>query len=175
MMKKPSITELLKLLDKPALLSWANKQGLAGIDISVKKQEWLNAGISIHSQIQEFVNHGTQFAHIGDQDRFKSFISGKQILGIEVGIETEWFIGRYDMKLKWGNKIYIVDFKRNHKSIYFENKLQLVAYGMAEQCDCYAIISVPEFSIMNFKLDNSEPYIEIIKSLSNIYKQKQII
>jgi len=41
-MKKPSVTELLRILDKPALLNWANKQGLLGIDISVKRKEWLS-------------------------------------------------------------------------------------------------------------------------------------
>jgi hypothetical protein len=68
-----------------------------------------------------------------------------------------------------------MDFKNNSKGIYFENKLQLIGYGMAERCDSFAVVSVPEFTIMNFKVDDRRPYEEILKSLSNIYYQKWLI
>ena len=103
------------------------------------------------------------------------FISDKEILSIETSIETDYFVGRYDMKIKWNGKIYIIDFKSNHKSIYLENRLQLVGYAMAESCDSFAIVSVPDFTILNFKIANRKPYEEILKSLSNIYNLKNQI
>jgi hypothetical protein len=169
---KPSVTELLKLLDKPALLKWANQQGLKGIDIEKERPKWLNAGLSIHSQIENFIKNGEQFIKQEDQNNCVQFLSDKQVLGLECKIETEWFTGRYDFKTLWNEKVYIIDFKRDHKNLYFENKLQLIAYSMAEKCDCFAIVSVPDFKVINFKVDNREPYEEIIKCLSKIYALK---
>lgn len=171
-MKKPSISDLLKLLDKPALLSWANKQGLLGIDIAKERNKWLNAGTSIHSQIENYIRKGEPFISETDQSYFKAFICDKEILGMEHDVETEWFTGRYDLKTKWRDKVYIMDYKNKSKRIYFENKLQLIGYGMAEQCDSFAVVSVPSFTVMNFKVENRAPYEEIIKCLSKIYTLK---
>jgi hypothetical protein len=172
---KPTVTELLKLLDKPALLKWANQQGLKGIDIDKERGKWLNAGTSIHSQVESFIRKGEPFISDVDQSYFKVFISDKEILGLENKIETEWFTGRYDIKVKWKDKIYIMDFKNKSKRIYFENKLQLIAYGMAEPCDSFAIVSVPTFTVMNFKVEDRKPYEEILKCLSRIYTLKSEI
>ena len=169
---KPSVTDLIKLLDKPALLNWANKQGLLGIDISKERTKWLNKGTSIHSQIENFIRKGEPFISEVDQSYFKCFIFDKEILGLENNIETEWFTGRYDIKVKWRDKIYLMDFKNNAKRIYFENKLQLVAYSMAEKCDSMAIVSVPSFSVMNFSVQDRKPYEEILKCLSKIHTLK---
>lgn len=171
-MIKPSVTELLKLLDKPKLLKWANQQGLKGIDIEKERPKWLNAGSSIHSQIENYIRKGDPFISEIDQSYFKCFLADKEILGLECKIETEWFTGRYDIKVKWNDKVYIMDFKNKSKGIYFENKLQLIAYAMAEPCDCFAIVSVPRFDVMNFKVENREPYQEILKCLSKIYTLK---
>lgn len=172
---KPSVTDLLKLLDKPALLNWANKKGLEGIDISKERSKWLNAGVSIHSQIESYIRNGEPFISEANQAAFNTFIFDKEILGLECRIETEWFTGRYDIKVKWNDKTYIMDFKNKSKKIYFENKLQLIAYSMAEPCDSFAIVSVPAFTVMNFNVQNREPYEEIMKCLSKIYNLKSEI
>lgn len=169
---KPSVTQLLKLLDKPALLNWANQQGLKGIDITKERSKWLNAGTSIHSQIENFIRKGEPFISEVDQSYFKCFIQDKEILGLENNIETEWFTGRYDIKVKWKDKIYIMDFKNKSKRLYLENKLQLIGYGMAEECDSFAVVSVPSFTVMNFNIKDRKPYEEILKCLSKIYTLK---
>jgi len=172
---KPSVTQLLSLLDKPALLNWANQQGLKGIDVKKERSKWLNAGSSIHKQIENYVRKGEPFISGIVQLLFNEFISDKEILGIECKIESELFTGQYDLKVKWNDKTYIMDFKNNSKKIYFENKLQLIAYGMIEQCDSFAIVSVPGFVIMNFKVEDRKPYEEIIKALANIHYHKWLI
>jgi len=173
--KKPSVTQLISLLDKPALLNWANQQGLKGIDIKKERSKWLNSGSSIHRQIEMFIRNGDPFTRSEDQAKFKVFIADKQILGLECKIETDWFIGQYDIKVAWNGKTYIMDFKNNSKGIYFENKLQLIGYGMGEPSDCFAVVSVPEFTVMNFKVENKTPYEEILKSLSQIHYQKWLL
>lgn len=177
-MKKPSVTELVKLLDKPALLKWANKQGLAGVDISKKRQEWLDAGKSMHSQIEGYLKDGERFISETDQEKFEVFLSGKKIITFESNIETEWFTGRYDLEVDWGGRVYLMDFKKDNKGIrqvYFEDKLQLVAYSMARPCDCFAVVSTPSFKVHQVEIEDKEPYIEILKALSIIHTQKQLI
>lgn len=174
-MKKPSVTELIKLLDKPALLSWANKQGLQGVDISLKKKEWLDVGTSIHGQIENYIKHGTPFINPAHQLFFDVFAKDKTFLNIEKEIETEWFTGRYDAMIEMRGCKYIIDYKLNHKTVYLENKLQLIAYGMAESCDKFAIVSIPDFKITEVTIGERDPYEKIIIALSSIYQAKQQI
>jgi len=174
-MKKPSVTELTKILDKPALLNWANKQGLLGVDISVARKKWLNDGTSIHSQIENYIKNGVPFFDSATQCVFENFISDKIIECIEKEIETEWFTGRLDIKLNINGISFICDFKSNQKSVYIENKLQLVGYGMAEKCDKYAIISVPDFTFIPVEIQDTKPYEEILKALSVIYINKELV
>ncbi len=174
-MKKPSISELIGLLDKPALLKWANKQGLAGIDISTKRKEWLNDGTGIHNQIEDYVRDGKPFLNPDTQANFVNFMSDKKVLCIEKKIETDYFTGRCDIKLEWKGRSYLVDWKKSAKGIYFENKLQLIAYSMAEPCDSFAIVCYPEFRMMNFSPLDRQPYIDIIKALSQVYKCKKML
>ena len=175
MIKKPSISELLKLLDKPALLNWANKQGLLGVDISKERKKWMSDGTSLHKQIELYHNNKTPFENPTHQKIYDNFISDKEVLNTEKDLECDYFTGRYDMRLKWNDKIYLIDFKRKQKYLYFENKLQLVAYSMCEECDSFAVIGIPDFNVLPFELIDRNPYIEIIKSLSNIYRYKKEI
>src|SRR5688572_4128160 len=121
-MNKPSVTQLISLLDKPALLNWANKQGLAGVDISKKRKDWLSAGTSIHAQIEEYLKDGKRFISDTDHEAFEVFMSGKKVVSFESCIETEWFTGRYDIEVDWGGRTYLMDFKKGARAIYFENK-----------------------------------------------------
>ena len=140
---KPSVTELIKLLDKPALLNWANKIGLEGIGLDEYRKKVMKDGTSIHKQIEMYVKDKTPFENNLHQLGFDNYFSNKKIVSIESNIETEWFKGRQDIRIEYKGKEYICDFKSNQKYIYFENKLQLVAYRMAENCDGLGIISFP--------------------------------
>jgi len=176
-MKKPSLTKLIQILDKPALIGWANKQGLMGIDISFDRIKKLNAGTDIHKQIELYIKDGFPFKEAEDQVNCEKFLLKYEIMDIEKKIETDYFKGRLDVKFKCKNtgKIYLGDFKRRCKKVYLEHRLQLAAYSMAEPCDGLMIIGVPEFKEFDLKIDNLLPYYEIIKSLHTIYINKNII
>jgi len=173
--QKPSVTELTKLLDKPALLNWANKQGLQGIDINVSRKKYQSDGTSIHKQIEDFHILKTPFLNPEHEANYLKFIEDKEIIYIEQKVETDWFTGRLDCVLKFGDKRYIVDYKSNQSGVYLENKLQLVAYSMALHCDSFAIVSVPDFKFIEVSIPDRKPYIEIIKALSIVYQNKKII
>lgn len=174
-MKKPSVTQLLDLLAKPALIGWANRQGLAGIDIEVSRKKSLENGSSIHSQIESYCKGEGDFIEERDRNRFCDFMQDKKLIAIEKQIETEWFIGRYDAMFETNGKPIIVDYKSGFTGkIYLENKLQLIAYTMAEPAQM-AIVGVPQFFISPVIINDRTPYENLLKSLSNIYYAKKEI
>ena len=172
---KPTVTQLISLLDKPALLKWANKIGLQGISLDEYSEKSKQAGTNIHNQIENYIKDKIPFESNLHQMQFDKFFFDKEIIEIEKQIETDYFIGRLDIIYKDRGKIYLCDFKSNQKRIYFENLLQLSAYKMAINADKIAIISIPDFKIINIELIDFKPYQEILINLSNIYKIKKDI
>lgn len=167
-MKKPSVSQLVDQLDKPALMRWANKQGLLGIDIAQARRQSKEAGASLHDQIhtETFVDpiHASQHAR---------FMSDKTIISRETDIETEWFVGRFDCAFNWRGLDYIADYKSG-RGVYFESKLQLVAYGMAQAYDRLAVISIPDFILQEAGIERErERYESILIALSKIYTLRQ--
>lgn len=178
-MNKTSISELLNILNKPALIGWANRMGLSGIDINSSNRKSMNEGTNYHNQIQAYIQNNIEFKDPVLGKNFIEFVSDKEILSCEVNVETDYFVGRYDFKFKFkeSGKVIIVDFKTSdegvNKKLYLENKLQLVAYGMAENCDGFAVVTLPDFSYIPLNIQDRTPYEGIIKSLSNIYSLKK--
>jgi len=174
-MKKPSVTQLIDLLAKPALINWANKQGLLGIDINESRKKAMEAGTSLHSQIENYCNGTGDFEREIDRDSFNRFMFGKSIVSIEKKIETEWFVGRYDAKIRVGSDEYIVDYKSGFTGkLYLEYKLQLVAYAMAENAKI-AVVPIPQFHLVPVNIRDVKPYEEILIALSKLWHLKMEI
>ena len=53
---KPSVTNLVDMLDKPALMRWANKIGLEGIKLDEYKSQKKDEGSNIHETIATYLN-----------------------------------------------------------------------------------------------------------------------
>ena len=173
-MKKPSVTQLLDLLSKPALIGWANRLGLQGVDIKEKRRVSLAKGKSLHKQI-EHASLGTgDFESEATRIRFDALMANKSIIGVEKKIETEWFVGRYDtMLLDENGQCWIADYKSGFKGrIYLENKLQLIAYTMAVQADM-ALIPIPQFRFVPVAVPARKPYEHMLITLSEIYWLKK--
>jgi len=172
---KPTVTQLIDLLNKPALLNWANNIGLQGIGLDEYRNKAKKDGTSLHNQIECFIKEGKSFENKGTEEKFKRYFLDKKIISFEKSIETDYFKGRYDILIEYNSKKYICDFKSNQKMAYFENKLQLVAYRMAEPCDNVGIISIPDFKFISTNIIDFYKYEEILKSLSIIYNIKKSI
>lgn len=176
-MNKPSVADLLKLLDKPALLRWANRIGLQGIELDQYRKNAMAKGSDHHKQIENYIKNNTPFKDDKVQVAWDMFISDKKILECEKEIETEWFKGRMDIKLNYIGYDFVCDFK-SHEGVYFENKLQLAAYRMADNPSFMtriATIEIPNFKLNIIDIWDFQPYEEIIKALVIIYNNKQII
>lgn len=106
-MKTPSVTELLDLLNKPALVYWANNLGLKGVKLSDYYQNSKKNGISLHSQIRRYVEEKIPFENLQDQLNFNSFMVGKRIIDFEKEVDTRFFKGRSDVKIIINNQMYL--------------------------------------------------------------------
>lgn len=174
--KKPSVSELLDLLAKPALISWANKLGLQGVDIKEKRKRSLKNGTSLHQQIEDYHRDGVILESEVNQQNLERFMAGKRILSMEREIETDWFIGRYDARVEADGKEWIVDYKSGFKGrVYLDYKLQLVAYTMAEPASGLAIVPIPQFHFVPVEIEDRRPYEQMLKALSQIWYLKKEI
>lgn len=170
---KPSVTELIEMLDKPALMKWANKIGLEGIRLDDYKSKSKEQGISLHETIGNYLNYGLLTDDADLNDRIAKFFSDKEVIGIEQTVENDYLKGRYDIKIKWQGILFICDFKSS-QGVYFETKLQLSAYTMIES-DCIpAVIHLPELLIRPITIDQNI-YNDFLINLSKLWSlRKQI-
>lgn len=170
--KKPSVTDLLDLLNKPALMKWANRIGLQGTSLDEYRKQAKARGTSIHAEIEGFFRDGTTLTCPHSQASLERFLSGKKVIAYESPLETEWFVGRCDLIVEHSGVKYLCDFKSSD-GIYLETVLQLAAYQMAEPCGAAAIVVVPEFRFKELIVKDFTPYEEILKALSGIYTAKK--
>jgi len=174
-MNKPHVTKLLKILDKPALLKWANKIGLQGIELDQYRNKKMGQGSLLHKQIEDFVLNDTPFENNIIQKIFIDKVYSKvEFLEIEQSMETEYFTGRIDAKILLNGEKYIIDWKKQ-KKVYFENILQLVAYRMSDPECKLAVITIPDFTIKPLNITDYEPYEEILKALCLIYHNRKLV
>lgn len=174
-MKKPSVTELTEMLAKPALIKWANKLGLQGIEVAEKQARGRSRGSSLHAQIEAYCKGSGGFERDMDRQQFDNLMQDKTILEVERSIETEWFVGRYDARIDFGGVEYIIDYKSGFKGkIYLENKLQLIAYSMFQPSEM-AIVAIPQFHFFPIEIKNREPYEQMLIKLSELYQLKKEI
>ena len=173
-MNKPTVSQLLDILNKPALLKWANKIGLEGTSLDTYRSKSMAAGSSLHEQIKNHILYGMPFDEVATQDKFNIFIGDKKIISVEQDIETEWFIGRYDVEVSFNDTFFLCDWKSSD-AIYFENILQLVAYRMARPDHKVAIVQIPSFKFKPLGISDFLVYEEILKSLYTIFVNKKRI
>ena len=173
-MYKPPVTTLLDMLSKPALMNWANKIGLQGIGLEEYRKEVMADGATLHEKIHQFFTKNIPFVDPEIQKNIECFIRNKHNFETEKNIETDDFIGRYDISFEIDTSSWLCDFKSSN-GVYLENVLQLVAYRMAKKVDNIGIIKIPEFKMKQVVIEDYSPYEEILKALCIIYKNKGIV
>lgn len=158
-----AVTKIIDLLDKPALVYWANKIGLSGININDYYLQTQNEGNISHSEIENYFKHGTRFDGC---DILENSLKGFEVIGIEEPINNGFLVGRIDIILKKGNTIFVGDFKRN-KRVYLKTKLQLSTYKHMLGADKIFFINTENYQLEEIKIDTSK-YYEIVKRLYQI-------
>ena len=169
---KPSVSDLIALLDKPGLMSWANKIGLKGESLAAYKTKIRSKGTDLHSIVESFTIDGILSSDEELNDKMIKFFSDKEIIDTEQSFETEYYTGRYDVRLRWKGLTYKCDYKSSSK-VYFDNKIQLAAYKLAfPDDDSLAVIHLKDFVISPIEIDISL-YQELLIALSKVYQLKQ--
>ena len=163
----------MRLLDKPALVYWANKIGLEGVSISEHRKQSAAKGTSIHDQIKRRFATGQQLDDADSDTRMTEFLSGFKVEASEEVVETDLFIGRLDCRLSDRRGMFIVDFKSS-ESIYIEQVLQLAAYRMAFPLAQLAVVEIPSFKLKHLKIDDFAPFEEIITALAVIHSNLKL-
>lgn len=170
-LKKPSVTELVKLLDVPALINWANRIGLEGIALKDYRKKSGNEGKEVHKAIEnDFKN-----IKVYDNEKFQSWKIKYTVVSVEPKIECEHYTGRADILLedKFGLK-FLLDFK-NADTIYFEQVIQLVAYKRILKPDKIGIVNTTSFNetVIDLTEYQEKQYTNILRALVLIYNSKQ--
>jgi hypothetical protein len=169
---KPTVTELIDILNKPALLKWANKIGLEGVSLDNYKKKSAADGDNIHKQIENDFKYAIPY----ENEKFKQFKSRYEYVESEPKIECEHYRGRADVILKRDGLFWLFDFKASN-NIYFEQKLQLIAYKRILKVDRIGIVNTEYFTenIVDVSPEQEVQYIKILSALFVIWKAKQMI
>jgi len=172
-MKKPSVTELCDILNKPALLNWANKLGLQGKSIKSYSKNVLSDGTRRHKEIEDYLLHGVDIDDISLKEKIESIFGSSEIISIEESFENDHYKGRCDIRFIKDGINYVADFKRKFKKPYLEHYIQLIAYKIHFGSEKIAIIDLSEFKMIELSLYNENEVKELIYNLVNIYNLKQ--
>lgn len=160
-----SVTKLISILDKPALLGWANKIGLQGIRLKDYQSKSKKGGNIRHKEVEDYLNHGIEFKGF---EKLKETLKSYKVLGSEVDVNNGFILGRIDIVLEKNKKKYVCDLKSS-KYIYISTKLQLSAYKHLLKADYICFINTEDLELKTIDIDTSK-YFEIIKRLYQIHK-----
>lgn len=160
-----AVTKLIDLLDKPALVGWANNLGLKGINIKDYYKQTQKEGNSKHNEIELYLKNGIKFK---GYELLEHSLLNYEVIGVEEVCENIFLTGRIDLilKNKKNNQIYVCDFKRN-KNIYLKTKLQLSCYKHMIEADKICYINTDNYEIVEINIDTNK-YYEIIKRLFQV-------
>lgn len=161
-----AVTKLIDLLDKPALVGWANKLGLKGIDLKDYYKNTQKEGNNNHNEIELFLKESKRFKGC---ELLEHTLKDFEVIGVEENCNNNFIVGRIDLILKHkkNNLIYVCDFKRN-KSIYLKTKLQLSCYKHIIEADKIAYINTDNFQLIEINIDTLK-YYEIVKRLYQVH------
>ena len=158
-----AVTKLIDILNKPALVSWANNIGLKGVNLKDYRKESTTKGTVKHEDVENFLIKGIPF---NGSDKLKNTLLGFELVGCEVEAKTNNLIGRIDLVLTKDSKKYVIDFKTS-KYIYLSTKLQLSTYKHMISADEIGVIDLTDFNLTILDIDTIK-YYTIIKRLYQI-------
>lgn len=138
----PGVTTVLSVLAKPALINWANKMGLQGIDTTKYVDAAAQAGTAAHAMIEAHLK-GEEFdpsPYPADllslaENGYIKYLDWEgshqlNLIGSEMPLvsEAERYGGCIDCYAELDGIPTLIDFKTNSSGVYDEMRHQVVAY-----------------------------------------------
>lgn len=182
----PSVTTILKILNKPALQKWANGLGFKRQKLDDVLKESASLGTLFHAGVESYLQ-GLYFIscpkHYEEEYKLKlylnNFIEWKKSNQLEpIFMEREMTMDKYggtvDFYGIFNGKKTVLDFKTS-KTQYSSMFLQLAAYVTMVESEGYDVEQVAilccntKVSVKTMTRKELEPYIEIFKILVEFF------
>ncbi len=169
----PGATTICALLAKPALIAWANKKGLDGVDSAKYTDDLADVGVLAHQLICDDLRglmpdtrdySEVQIAKAETSFRmFKQWVAGKEVepIIVETPLVSEryGYGGQLDLFAEIDEVKTLVDFKTG--AIWPEHQIQSSAYKQLLQENGY---SVEQVKLLSVPRDGTENFSEMIVS-----------
>lgn len=183
----PSVTEILAIIAKPGLMTWANSLGLAGKDNKTESQRIAGIGTAVHAQIESYFREGKPFYEGAPKEArypLKLFAMWLQKHEIEPVLIEEslispalGFAGTIDLLAKVDGRLTLIDFKTSTR-IYGDYYAQLSAYKqlLAERGfvpEAMLIVRLGKEKDISFEeqeVSNEELYYKYFEKALELYK-----
>lgn len=182
----PSVTTILKILNKPALISWANSLGFKRINVKNYLNEVAEIGTALHFFAQCEImglepiygfNRNTMIKVAPLMELFLEWKS-KNILEpifMEKSLSSNTFGGTFDFYGTVNGKLTVLDFKTS-KSIYMSMFIQLSGYillleSLGHKVDQAVVLSISQKGVQEkiISRDELNDYITLFKTLVYLY------
>ena len=160
-----SVTRLIEILNKPALVYWANGLGLKGVSLNEYYKEVKSDGNKKHNKVEDYFKNGIKFK---GWEVLATNLKGYKVLGVEESIKNDFLSARTDLILEKDGEKYVVDLKRN-KKIYLGTKLQLSAYKNLFNANHVCYMNFESYELVLLDID-TDKYYEILKRLYQVNK-----
>lgn len=192
--KVPGVTTVLSLLNKPALVKWANNLGLQGIDSNKYRDAAADIGTLAHAMIQAHLQnekldtsqYSAQQIDLAENAALSYFEWAKQYnvqpIFCEIPLVSEkyQFGGTIDCYCRLNNELTLLDFKTG-KAIYDEYFVQLAAYKQlltesghkVKKCRILRIGRDETEGFEERVADRIDKYFSVFKHLLEVYKLKK--
>lgn len=183
----PSVTTILKVLNKPAIPLWANALGWKRQSYKKVLDEKAEHGTFIHELYSEYMfKEGKKFdiSQPGTVELIKDYLEVFKIFLEEHKIEpiwgeksfsTEFYGGTVDLLCKMDGKLTILDFKTS-KTFYSSHFIQLGAYiqlleynGIFVEQVGIAQVGIDEIKLKIKQVNEMDDYVDLFNSLLNTF------
>lgn len=183
----PSVTTIIKLLNKPFIAKWANSLGWKRQSYDKVLEESANKGTFVHETLHEYLfKEGKKFDLSNPEvlnflyenlNTFKEFEKEYDIKPIwgEKSFSLDKFGGTVDLYCELNNKYTILDFKTS-KRFYSSHFIQLGAYIQLLEANDYkveqvAILRIKEgdYDIKIINREDMNDYIELFNRLVEVF------
>jgi len=169
--KVPSVTTIISLLNKPALIPWANQLGLQGIDVVKYVDKLAEVGTLAHQMILDYfkkvktdTSEYSQETIDKAENSFLSFLEWAKNKKIEpilveqsVVSEEHGFGGTFDFYGIVDKRFTLIDFKTG-SGIYPEYSYQLAAYKTLLEYDYETPYKVKQAMILRIPRTEDEKF-----------------
>lgn len=183
----PSVTTIMKVLNKPAIPMWANSLGWKRQSYKQVLEEKADHGTFVHELLHEFMfKEGKKFdiSQPGTVELIKEYIDGFKVFLEEYKVKPIWgeksfscelYGGTIDLLCELEEKLTILDFKTS-KRFYSSHFIQLGAYiQLLEYNDikveqvAIARVSGEGVKLKVMSVEEMQPYMDLFNSLMNTF------